>query len=389
MGNGNYIKGSYSMKKITVCFFGTYDKTYTSNKMIIKGLEENGVKVVEINSHIKVTKLTTVNEMSLLQIVKRVLRKYKIIIEIIKNFNLFLKTDLIYVGYPGHVDVFFAYPIAKLFRKKLVFNPLLIIYNGFADEQGILNKKSIFGKAVKILESTCYKLCDLVFADTSFQYDHLKKDFNIPANKLRILSLGADDADYKYTPYENTKEKKVHVVYYGLYSPVHGVEHIVEAANILRNDKDIRFSFVGQGNTFEKNYKRAQDLKLSNITFHRDVYEIKNLPILQSADIFLGFLQKHPTVDRVIPNKVYQGLALGRVVLTADSPITRSVFVSGKDAYLCKPSDPKALANAIVKLKNNPKLRTMIALNGYNLYKNKFTPYAVGKQLITYISEIL
>lgn len=372
-----------------ICFFGTYDNTYTSNKMILKGFSENNIDVVEINAHIKVTKLTTTQEMSLVQILKRILRKYKIVIEIIKNFNSFLKTDVIYVGYPGHVDVFFAYPVAKLFGKKLVFNPLLIIYNGFADEQGILNKKSGLGKAIKFTESICYRLCDLVFADTPFQYEHLRKDFNIPEKKLRVLPIGADDTGYKYTPCKNTKEKKIHVVYYGLYSPVHGVQHIIEAANILRTDKNVHFSFVGQGNTFEQNYKRANELKLPNVTFYHDIPESEHLPILQTADIFLGFLQKHPTVDRVIPNKVYQGLALGRVVLTADSPVTRSVFTNKKNAYLCPPSDPKALVAAIVELKNNQKLRASIAANGYKLYKSKFTPKAVGRKLMDYISEIL
>ncbi len=371
-----------------ICFFGTYDKDYTSNKMILKGFRENGLDVVEINSSISVTKLTTSQEMSAIQLLLRVVRKYKIITEIIKNFKKFIKTDVIYVGYPGHVDVFFAYPIAKIFRKKLVFNPLLIIYNGFADEQGILKRKSRLGTTIKFVESLCYKLCDLVFADTPFQYEHLKKGFNIPDKKLRVLPIGADDTGYKYTPYTNTKEKKVHVVYYGLYSPVHGVEHIVEAANILRNDKNVTFSFVGQGNTFDENFKRVKALKLTNIKFYHDVPQSEHLPVMQSSDIFLGFLQKHPSVDRIIPNKVYQGLALGRVVLTADAPVTRSVFHHKKDMYLVKPSDPKVLAKAILELKNNPLLRKSIAANGYKLYQEKFTPKAVGKVLIKYIQEI-
>lgn len=376
-------------KKIRICFFGTYDNTYTSNKMILKGFAENKVPVTEINAHIKVTKLTTASEMSFGRIIIRILRKYKIITEIIKNFSAFLKTNVIYVGYPGHVDAFFAYPIAKIFNKKLVFNPLLIIYNGFADEQGILNKQSFFAKIIKFSEALCYKLCDLVFADTPFQYEHLRNDFGVNEKKLRVLPIGADDKGYGYTVYKNTKDKKIHVVYYGLYSPIHGVEYIIEAARLLRNDKNVHFSFVGQGNTFEVNYKRAQKLKLQNVTFYHDVPESEHLKVMQKADIFLGFLQKHPSVDRIIPNKVYQGLALGRVVMTADAPVTRSMFNHKKDMYLVKPADPRALVEAILELKNNPLLRTQIAANGYKLYKGKFTPKKVGKQLINYIQEIL
>ncbi len=372
-----------------ICFFGTYDKNYTSNKMMLRGLAENNIKVVEINSHIEVTKLTEKNEMSFVKLLQRILRKYKIFVEIFRNFDKFAKTDAIYVGYPGHFDVFLAYPFAKIFGKKLVFNPLLIIYNGFSDEQGILKRTSLLGRSIKLAEALCYKACDMVFADTPFQYEHLKRDFNLNEKKLRVLPIGADDAGYKYTPYKNTKSKKVHVVYYGLYSPVHGVEHIVKAAHLLRNDKNVTFSFVGQGNTYEKNRNLAEKLKLKNLKFYHNVPVSEHLPVMQSADIFLGFLQKHPSVDRIIPNKVYQGLSLGRVVMTADAPVTRSMFKHKDNMYLVKPADPKALAKAIVELKNNPALRVKIAKNGYKLFRKKFTPKAVAKQLVNYVKEII
>lgn len=371
-----------------ICFFGTYDRTYTSNLMILKGLKENGVSVVEVNAHIKVTKLTTKDEMSLVQVLKRVLRKYRIVNETYKNWKQIKKCDVIYVGYPGHVDVFFAWLVAKLLNIKLVFNPLLVVYVGFSEERPILNKRSILGFLIKNGESLAYKICDMVFADTPFQEEHLKKYFGIPQNKLKVLPIGADDTGYKYTPYKNDS-KKVNVVYYGLYSPIHGVEHIIEAARRLRNDKDVKFTFVGYGGTFQENFDRAQKLKLPNVEFFNNTPEKDHLPILQKADIFLGFLQKHPSVDRVIPNKVYQGLSLGRVVLTADSPVTRSVFVHKKNMYLVKAADPKALVNAILELKNNPKLRVMIAKNGYDLYRSKFTPKAVGKKLLDFIGEII
>ena len=344
--------------------------------------------MVEINTHIKVTKLTTEEEMSWIQIVKRIVRKYRIFSELMRNFDAFTKTDVIYVGYPGHVDVFLAYVLAKLFGKKLVFNPLLIVYNGFVYEQGILNKNSFLAICVKFAESLVYKMCDIVFADTPFQRDHLEKDFGIPARNLRVLPIGADDKGYKYSAYKNTG-KKINVVYYGLYSPIHGVEHIIECARLLRDNPDIRFSFIGNGNTFEKNYARAKELDLPDVVFYHDTPENEHLKIMQTADIFLGFLQKHPTVDRVIPNKVYQGLALGRVVLTADAPVTRSMFAHLNNMYLCKPGDPEALKKAILILKNDPSLRAKIAANGYRLYKEKFTPKAVGKQLVEYMKEII
>ena len=375
-------------EKISICLFGTYDRNYTSNKLILQGLKENNIDVVEINAHTPVTRLDSQKEMTWIKLIVRIARKYRIITEIVKNYKAFKKVDAIYVGYPGHFDVLIAYPIAKIFGKKLVFNPLLIFYTGFSEEQGILKKTTLMGKVLKGGETLIYNLCDMVFADTPFQEKYLIRDYKVAKEKLRVLPIGADDRYYKYTPYTNLG-KKINVVYYGLYSPVHGVEHIIEAARILRNNKDVKFTFVGIGQTFKANYERAKKLKLPNVEFFHDVPMEKHPAIIQKADIFLGFLQKHPTVDRVIPNKIYQGQALGKVVLTADAPVTRSIFTHKQNMYFCQPSNPKDLVKAILDLQSNPKLRKEIADNGYALYKKEFTPKAVGKKLIEFVQEIL
>lgn len=376
------------INKIKVCFFGTYDNTYTSNKMVLQGLRDNGVEIVEVNAHTKVTRLDKKEEMNWINLLTRIFRKIRIVNEIAKNWSQIKKCDVIYVGYPGHVDVFPAFVLAKILGKKLVFNPLLIVYIGFSEEQSILNKKSIMGWVVKQAESLVYKMCDLVFADTPLQEEFLRRDFKVPQSKLKVLPIGADDRFYTYTPYVN-KSKKINCCYYGLYSPVHGVEHIIEAAKILKNNKNITFSMIGIGNTFEPNYKKAQKLGLDNVKFYHDVPESEHPKIMAKSDLFFGFLAHTPTVDRVIPNKVYQGMAQGKLVVTADAPVTRSVFKSDENMVLVQPENPKALARAIVDLSEHPQKRIRMIDASYKLFKSKFTPKAVGKQLKDDVLEIL
>lgn len=373
---------------LTVCFFGAYDKTYTSNLIVMNGLKENGVKIVEVNSNIKVTRLDSKKDMGWWQLMKRVLRKYKLIGEIARHIPDIKKCDAIYVGYPGHFEVLPAFIIGKIFRKKVFFFPVIVFYTGFVDDQGILEKNSLLARIIKLGEKLIYSMVDVVLPDTPLQKQHLIKLFNLPESKLRVLPIGADGKAYKYTPYINM-ETKINCTYYGLYTPLHGVEHIIEAAHILKDDCDIKFTFVGNGKTFQENFDRAKKLGLDNVEFFHNTPESEHVAILQKADLFFGFLQDHPTVTRVIPNKVYQGLALGKVVVTADSPVARSVFTHKKDIYLVKPSDAKDLAEKILELKNNPELRKQIAENGYQLYQQKFTPKAIGKALVKYIEEVL
>ncbi len=370
----------------TICFFGTYDSSFTSNKLMLQAFKDIGVNLVEVHSEIKITRLDSKKEMNWMNVIKRFSRKFKIIAEIIRKWNEIKKCDAIYVGYPGHFDIFFAWPVAKILNVKLVFNPLLIIYTGFAEEQGILNKNSFMGFVAKHGESLLYNMCDMVFADTPLQEQFLIKRLNVNPKKIRVLPIGADDRYYKYTPYTNT-EKKLNVMYYGLYSPIHGVDYIIEAARILKNDKDIIFTFVGNGNTFQRNYSRAQELGLKNCVFYNNTPLDEHPAIIEKGDIFLGFLEKHPSVDRIIPNKIYQGLALNKVVLTADAPVTKSLFKHKENMYLVQPADAKVLANSLVELKNNPVLRKHIAETGNRLFNDEFKPLKVVTKLLKFIDE--
>lgn len=368
--------------------FGTYDRTYTSNVMFRQAMERNNIPYSEVNASIQVTKLDQHSDMTWFHIVRRILQKYTIIPTTIKHWKTILECDLLYVGYPGHFDVLFAWIVAKLAGKKLVFNPLLIIYTGFSEEQGILSKSSLLGKGVKFFESMVYRMCDLVFADTQLQKHYLMEVFNVPEEKLRVLAIGADDVYYEYTPYRNSS-KKIEVTYYGLYSPIHGVEHIIEAARLLRDNSDIHFSMVGQGHTFKENYNRAQKLKLKNITFYNDIPLAEHPAKIKKADIFFGFLTSHPTVQRVIPNKIYQGLALGKVVMSSDAPVTRAQFVHKDTIYLVAPDNPAKIVEALIELQKKPSLRKHIADNGHELFTREYTPQAVGNKFYEHCCDLL
>jgi len=373
---------------LSICFFGTYDPLYTSNKLILQGFCANGIHVVEVNAAIPLTPLNKNQEMGWWPLLKRILRKYRLISETIKHWKDIQQSDVIYVGYPGHFDVFPAWIIAKLFGKKIVFNPLLIFYTGFAEEQSILHKQSLLARVIKFGEGIIYRLCDLVIADTPYQQEFIERIFHVPTDKIRTVALGADDRFYPYTPYTN-KTKKIIVAYYGLYSPIHGVEYILDAASALKKDPDISFMMVGnRGQTFEQSMNRVKKEHLTNVTFFYDIPQTEHIKKVQQSDIFLGFLAKHPSVDRVIPNKVYQGLSLGKVVLTADAPVIRSVFTHKDTVYMVPPANSDALVKAILELKNNPELRAHIAKNGYRLFKDNFSPKVVGGKIIQYIKEL-
>ncbi len=368
-------------KQLTVCFFGSYDRNFTSNKIVKQGLEKHGVNVVEVMSQVPVTTLIKPQDMGVFALAKRVVRKLGIIPAILKGWSQLNKSDVIYVGYPGHLDVYLAWVIAKLTGNKLVFNPCLLFYTGFVHDQAIVREGSLMARLIKWGEGTLYHLCDRVYADTPDQKQILIELFGLPSKKLEVLPIGADDAVYKFEGIGNQRDKYFNVMYYGLYSPLHATDVIMEAANIVRKTDKIRFVMVGNGNTYEATRKLAEKHKLTNVEFYPDMMEDTATDTLQRSDVFLGFIAKHPSVERIVPNKVYQGMALGKAVVTAQAPAIASILKQKEQVYMITPNDPQSLADAIMDLYNNPKLKHHIAQSGREVFMERFTPSAVGAQL--------
>jgi len=99
----------------------------------------------------------------------------------------------------------------------------------------------------------------------------------------------------------------------------------------------------------------------------------------------LGIFGDSAKTRAVIPNKVYEALAAGKAVITADTPAVKELLTDRKNCLLCRTADAADLAEKIMELKNNRELRRTIAENGYRLFLNKLSPSKATRQLAEYI----
>jgi len=181
-----------------------------------------------------------------------------------------------------------------------------------------------------------------------------------------------------------------HVLFIGTYIPLHRIDIIVEAAKLLSNQKDIVFTFVGNGQTRPQIEKMVKDYDLKNIKFIDAVkYEI--LPkYLEKADLCLGIFGGSRKSESVIPFKVAYILGSQKPLLTADTPAIREAGLkNNKNCILIRPESSSELSKAILSLKENPKLLEHIAKNGYENYKEKLSMEKAGKTLVRYLNEVI
>jgi glycosyltransferase involved in cell wall biosynthesis len=170
---------------------------------------------------------------------------------------------------------------------------------------------------------------------------------------------------------------------------LHGIGYILEAAKQLEEQTDIRFEFIGSGQTYHQMRTLSEELGLKNTQFFGSIPPDKVPSFMTEADSCLGIFGDTEKTQRVIPNKVYEALGMRKPVITCNSPAIREVFCDKRHLLLCKHADAHSLAQAILHLKHDDELRMNIAEHGYKSVKEHFTPAAIGKHFAALIESVI
>ncbi|MDO8496907.1 MAG: glycosyltransferase [bacterium] len=344
-----------------ILYFGTYDPNYARNWVLINGLRENDVEVVELRCKPERFSL------------------FRLFIDYLKLKKDF---DVMIVGFSGQEVMFLA---RWLTFKPIIFDAFTSHYGGYILDRQKFSKNSFHAKYYRFLDKWSCKLADLVLLDTNAHIDFFVKEFNLPKEKFRRIWAGANDDIFKPVSGHNNPNS-FKVFFFGTYIPLQGVEYILKAVKILGDASEIAFTLVGNGQERKKAEELGLKLGLKNVVFKGMMKAEELKEEIASCDVSLGIFGSSPKTSIVIPNKVYIGLAMKKPVITADTEAVRELF-NDEDVILIPSSDESALAGAILKIKNDPALREKIAQNGYNKFIKFASHQVLGLELKNIIND--
>ncbi|NJN66615.1 MAG: glycosyltransferase [Chloroflexaceae bacterium] len=374
-----------------ICYFGTYEHDYPRNEIIIAGLRQAGITVYECHepvwSVLRERNRTDQDQgWTILSMSLRVLRAYA---RLVVRYLRMPRHDILMVGYVGQFDMLVAWVLNRLKALPMVFNPMLSLYDTVCHDRMMVNPSSLVGRAIWLLDYLSCQAADVVLIDTKEHARYFVETFRLPASKLRVVPLGADDRQFHPRPLPPPcNGRPCEVVFVGKFIPLQGCLTIAQAAAILR-DAPVHFTLVGTGQDFVKTQLLVNELNLTNVTMTGWVDYAQIPDYYAMGDICLGIFGSSTKTTRVVPNKVYEGLAVGRPVLTANTPALRSELCPGEEVWVCRPSDPADLARQIVRLANDEPLRQQLACRGYAAFQQRYSVRAIGEQVYQCLSELV
>jgi len=281
--------------------------------------------------------------------------------------------DVVLVGYPGHLDLDAARRVAR--DKPVVFNPLVLLADTFVDDRARFESGSLPARILAAIDRRAFRAADLVVADTQ-AHAELFRAFG--ARRVEVCLVGAEERLFQPGW---TRPEEFTCLFVGKLIPLHGLETILAAARLA---PELSFRVVGSGQL-----ERLLDERPPNVDWVRWLQYEQLADELHRAGCALGIFGTTAKAQRVIPNKVFQALACGAPVVTADTPAARELLADGESALLVPPGDPPALAAAVRRLAGDPSLAERVAGGGLQAYRAQASEEILGARWRALLESLL
>jgi colanic acid biosynthesis glycosyl transferase WcaI len=295
------------------------------------------------------------------------------------------KQDLIVVESPPLFIGFSALIASLVKRAPYIFN-VSDLWPESAVELGLVTNKFLI-KMSEGLESFFYRKAKKLSAQTEGIVRGLLRK-NVKAEDILFLPNGVDtelfkprERDLELEEALGLKDKFV-ILYAGTMGYAHGIETALSAADILREEKEIIFLFVGDGSERPKLEQLARDKQLPNVRFI-DFQPLEVIPRYYSlSSINLSTLRRYKLSEGVRPSKVFPALASGRPLIYVGEGEGAEIVRESGGGVVLEPENPELLAGTILELKAQPEYCRELGLKGREYVVKHFSwPSIIRKWL--------
>lgn len=340
-------RGEWVMR---VVFWGTYDTGKPRVRILLRGLKENGVEVIECHTEVwrGVEDKTQVKGLTgKLRLALHWAFSYP---PLVWRYLRLPKHDVVVVGYMGHLDVLVLWCFAKLRGVPIVWDAFLSLYNTVVDDRKMFSRRHPLAVAIYAWEWVACRAADLVLLDTKAHAAYFVERFKLSKPRAQDVLVGVEPelfAPQSTNAHTDLAGTPVTVLFYGQFIPLHGIDTIVDAARLAERE-NIRWVLIGRGQEEGKIREMLGDHPLPQLRWIPWVKYEELAKWIQEADVCLGIFGDTDKAARVIPNKVFQILSVRKPLITRDSPAIRELLPAHAPGWILVPAaDPAALVAAV------------------------------------------
>lgn len=354
-------------------WLGTYESDYPRTRVLHEGLRELGVPVTEMHRAVWERRRHKVG-MGPSQGALTGLRHLGAWAALGAGLRRRPPAGAVVAGYLAQPDAPFAWLAARRMRAPLVVDMMISLWDTLAGDRG--RAGAVAARGLRAIDRLAIRAADLVLADTQANARFMIEQLGVRPDRVAVVFVGAEPGRFPLSP---VPAGPVRAVFYGKLSPMHGLDTILAAAR-RPGAPPVRLIGDGQlGPWLDEEIARNPPPGVERVSWVP--YEGLGAEIAGSA-ISLGVFGTSDKAARVIPNKVWQAMAAGRAIVTADGPAIREALTHNHDALLVPPGDPVALGDALTRLAADRSLCERLGREAHATFLRRGAPRAVAESLL-------
>jgi glycosyltransferase involved in cell wall biosynthesis len=258
---------------------------------------------------------------------------------------------------------------------------------------GELNSPRAIAWAGK-LEELCYNRASRIVVVTEGIRQRLLER-GIPAGKLALIPNGANTDLFQPQPALGAQFRAAHglpadafvAVYAGIHGIAQGLETVLHAASLLRNEPGVRFVLVGEGPVKAELQALAAELRLDNVMMLPEQPRSAMPAILSAADGAIVPLRKLELFQGALPSKMFDAWACELPLLLSIDGEARRTLDAAQGGLYIPPEDQNALAAAIRSLAAQPDRGRSLGQNGRRYTEQHHSRQAQARALEKLLKE--
>lgn len=309
-------------------------------------------------------------------------------------FGLFtLKVNVVIGTSPQFFTVVSAWTLAKLKQVPFVFE-LRDIWPASITAVGAMKRGWIINVLEK-LELFMYRQADLIISVTHSFKSELKNR-GVSADRIKVVLNGVDLK--RYNPLQEKDEyladkyklnNKFVIGYIGTHGLAHALENVIEAAELIKKEDNIRIIFVGGGADRARLEKIVSERGSKNIVMISRQPKDKMPQIWSLCDVSLVHLKDVPLFKTVIPSKIFESMAMGLPILMAvPAGEATDIIEEYKAGINVSPECPKELSEKFLALAKDKELVKALSYKSLDAARN-FDRKKLASEMLNHIEELV
>ena len=244
----------------------------------------------------------------------------------------------------------------------------------------------------KALQRKVLKKADFCTVNSQATAYEIVRRFPEYQDKIRIIPMGVDTKLFSpknvKSKFRQHKNRKI-ILFAGRLNEQKGVEYLIKSMAIVNQKiKNAKLLIIGQGEYRNKMQKLANSLNLSNVEFlgpipHKNLVDYYNL-----TDVFVL-----PAVTSKIGTEgqglvLLEAMSCGKPVIGTDTGGIRFIIKNNENGLLARERDENDLAENIVKVLSNNKLKQKLSNNGIQFVKDNYSWNRIVKKFNRLYKEL-